>query len=87
MKTKKVTPSTQHMKYRKALVNAIATAGTDLDADVLLALTCHFVGQLIALQDQSRFSTAAVMQLVSENIEQGNKEAIDSLKFQTKGNA
>jgi hypothetical protein len=34
------------------------------------------MGQLIAMQDQRRFTSVMVMQLVSDNIEAGNQDAI-----------
>lgn len=80
-------PTAQQLKYRKALEGAIDSAGRDLQAAELLAVTSHFVGQLIALQDQSKYTNDQVLTLVIENIQQGNNEAVDKLLNETGGNA
>lgn len=87
MKTKAVQPNEKHLKFRKALEAAIAIGGADLQAEEILAVTAHFVGQLIALQDQRRYTSDAVMTLVTENIQKGNQEAVDNLLNATGGHA
>lgn len=47
-----------------------------LEPEEMLALACQLVGNLIALQDQRKYTTNAVMAMVSANIEVGNREAI-----------
>lgn len=81
------TPSVHHLALRRALEGAIAQHGATLDAVDLLAVTSHLVGQLIALQDQRRYTPALVMQLVQENIEQGNSEVVNSLLLGEGGRA
>lgn len=76
---KSVTPTAQHIAFRKALEEAIAKHGTTIDATDLLAILSHMVGQVIAMQDQRIYTPEVVMALVSSNIAQGNKEAFDSL--------
>lgn len=76
MKTKTMKPNFQQLQFRKGLEAAIAGPGADLQADELLAITCHFVGQLIALQDQRIYTSDMIMQLVRQNIEKGNQEAV-----------
>lgn len=87
MKTKSVAPNLKHLRYRKALENAIAQGGADLQAEELLAITVHFVGQLIAMQDRRRFTSDAVMTLVTGNIQQGNQEVLNKLLTETGGSA
>lgn len=50
-------------------------------------MVAHFLGQLIALQDQTRFKPDQVMTLVAQNIEAGNREVIDGLLNNTGGQA
>lgn len=87
MNTKTFAPSAQQLAFRGALEAAIAQHGTTLDAVELLAVTSHLVGQLIALQDQRRFTPAMVMQLVQDNIEQGNSEVVNGLLTGVGGHA
>jgi hypothetical protein len=62
-------PTPQQLAFRNALLETFRK----------LAVASHFVGQLIALQDQRRFTSATVMELVTRNVEQGNQDAINSL--------
>lgn len=87
IKTKSVRPNEKHLKFRKALENAIRDGGSELQADELLAITAHFVGQLIALQDQRKYTSEMIMELIIENIQKGNGEVIDKLTHETGGNA
>jgi len=85
--TKTAAPSVQQLAFRGALEAAIAQHGATLDATELLAVTSHLVGQLIALQDQRRYTPAMVMQLVQDNIEQGNSEVVNGLLAAEGGHA
>jgi hypothetical protein len=87
MKTKIVTPDERHLKFRKALEQSIREGGLELTAEEILAILSHFVGQVIALQDQTKYTTDMVMKLVTENIQTGNREAVNSLLAHTGGNA
>jgi len=87
MNTKTITPTEKHIAFRKSLEEAIRKSGQELQAEEILAITAHFVGQLVALQDQRKYTAEMVMTLVSENIEQGNKEAIEGLLNNTSGYA
>jgi hypothetical protein len=72
-------PTPQQLAFRNALLETFRKHGAEMDASELLAVASHFVGQLIALQDQRRFTSATVMELVTRNVEQGNQDAINSL--------
>jgi hypothetical protein len=87
VKTKSVDPSEKHLKFRKALEGALSNGGAELQADEILAITAHFLGQLIALQDQRKYDSEMVMALVTSNIQQGNSEAIAKLLNETGGSA
>jgi hypothetical protein len=72
-------PTEQHLAFRKAMEEAIRVHGAELDAVDLLAICSHFVGQLIALQDQSKLTPNMALSIVYKNIEQGNQEVIAGL--------
>ncbi|TIV36362.1 MAG: hypothetical protein E5V91_22815 [Mesorhizobium sp.] len=69
----------RHEALHEAFLAAIRKTASDMPAEEILAVTCVLVGQLIAMQDQRRFTPAAVMQLVSRNIEAGNQRVIADL--------
>jgi hypothetical protein len=79
-------PSTAQLAARKSL-EGVLREHQHLDAIELCAVTAHFLGQLIALQDQTKFTSAQVMELVAQNIEAGNQEVIDGLLGATGGTA
>lgn len=82
---KSAAPSAAQLAYRRALEQAMRDHGQDLDAIELLAVTCHMVGQLIALQDQRRYTPDQAMQIVSANIQRGNQEVVDQLLYAAPG--
>lgn len=75
----KINPNSKQLQFRKGLEEAIGKHGAELDAVELLAITSHFLGQLIALQDQRKYNSEQVLEIVQKNIQQGNIEAINSL--------
>jgi hypothetical protein len=77
MKTKLFTPNKAHLVYRGALEATLAGPGKDLDAMELLAIHANFLGQLIALQDSTKYTSDQVMQIVSRNIQHGNDAAVE----------
>lgn len=81
---KKTSPVYEQLK--DALVAALAQYGDKLTAQELLAVTSNLVGSIIACQDQSNMTPRAAMEIVTRNIEIGNKIQISSL-MKTMGNA
>ncbi|TPN11691.1 hypothetical protein [Mesorhizobium sp. B2-1-2] len=84
---KVVQPSAEHERLRLSLCSVIRRKAPDMAAEEILAIFCQIVGQLIALQDQRRFTSDSVMALVSANIEMGNQHAVDNLLSETAGTA
>lgn len=80
-------PNEQQLAFRHALEETIRTHGATLDAIELLAILSHLVGQVVALQDQRKYTGAKVMELVAENIEAGNRAVIEKLLSETGGHA
>jgi hypothetical protein len=57
-----------------------------LPAEQLLAIASNMVGKLVAMQDQRKYTAAAVMEVVAQNIEAGNAQMIAEL-MASKGSA
>lgn len=74
--TKGFKPDEQDQAFMKALKDQMPA---DMPAQRILAITSQFVGQLIALQDNSKITPDIAMQIVSENIEIGNRAALLTL--------
>jgi len=76
VKTTVRTPNDHHRQFRDELTAVLRKHASRLSAMEMLALAAHLVGQLIAMQDQRSLTPAMALKLVSDNIEQGNREAI-----------
>ena len=82
---KSLEPTAAHLAFMNDLKGAIARH-TNLNAQEMLAVTAQLVGNLIALQDQRTMTPEMPMAVVSENIEVGNRVAVEGL-LNTKGTA
>lgn len=71
---------------RQAVLNAISPYADRLGGAGMLAVVSHLVGQLCAMQDQRVVTPADCMRLVSENMQQGNRDAVAHL-LQSEGTA
>jgi hypothetical protein len=45
----------------------------------LLAIAANMLGKLVALQDQRKTSPAMAMEVVAQNLENGNKQVLDQI--------
>lgn len=70
-----VTATPRHEEMRLAVIAAMRPFD-DVPAIEQLAVLAVFVGQLVALQDSTRFSGDMIMALLASNIEMGNANAI-----------
>lgn len=77
-------PTQDHLDFMRDLKATIAVH-QHLSAEDMLAVVSQLVGSLVALQDQTKSSPSMVMEAVAQNIEVGNRMAIDVLT-NTKGN-
>lgn len=68
-----------HMAFRADMISLLAKHAGHLNAASMLAVSSHLVGQIIAMQDQRTMTGQRSLEIVMENIEQGNREAIDKL--------
>lgn len=74
MTTKK--PDQRHRALRATLIQTLAREFADLPGEEMLAVACQLVGQMIAMQDQRRYTPETIMKLVQANIEAGNQQAV-----------
>jgi len=79
-------PSSVAKEFNDATKALLAEFKDQLNAMEMLAVTAHLVGVLIALQDQRKVTREMALELVTQNIEAGNAEAIGSL-HETEGTA
>ena len=84
MKTKPVDALMK--EFNRAFENLLRQFGDRIDAQQMLAIASHAVGRLIALQDQRTMTKDMALQVVIQNIEVGNQEAIAKLT-DSKGSA
>jgi hypothetical protein len=73
-----VQPTERHKALRMKLIEIIQEElkKGDIPAIEQLAIVSYTVGQMIALQDQTKFNRDSVMRIVIKNIEEGNRQAI-----------
>lgn len=79
MATKSIEPNKYHTGFMNEMKRAMRKHGKNLTAEELLAIAAQLVGNLIALQDQRKYTSEMVMQIVSENIMIGNDTAVQGL--------
>lgn len=70
--------SKRHEEMRLAVIVAMRPFD-DVSAIEQLAVVSVFLGQLIAMQDQAKYSPQRVMEMVASNVELGNAEAITAV--------
>ena len=75
MKMKVKAPTKNHEAFRNDMVAALRKH-QHLPPDEMLAVAAYFVGQLLALQDQRKLTASMAMEIVAQNIEAGNQNAI-----------
>lgn len=85
-KLTKISPTERHKQFRSDLI-AVMRNYEDVPAVEALCVVSYLVGQLVALQDQTKFTPEQIMAHVSENIALGNSEAINELFANVKGKA
>jgi hypothetical protein len=57
-----------------------------LPAEEILAIAANMVGKILAMQDQRRITPAMGLEIISRNIEEGNRQVLAELGA-TKGSA
>ncbi len=77
----KLFPPTEDFEgFRQDMLALLHRRLGTLPADQMLAVAAYMVGQLVAMQDQRTLTPAMAMQIVSANIEKGNRDVIVALR-------
>lgn len=79
MRTKKVKPPIHVVRARAKLLAVLSEVGKDVTDTELLALLSYTVGQCLALQDQRSLTPEQGLDLINQNIQQGNLDAVSNL--------
>lgn len=83
--TSPVSPSEHHQALMAAMKDTLKTHGMELSPLEWLAIASQFVGILTAIQDQRKFTSDEIMEIVGANIEQGNRDYVQFAMLNTKG--
>jgi len=78
MSPKFVEATSEHESFRDDLIKAISNH-KHLSSEEMLALTAHFLGQLLAAQNQKTMGIERGIRIIQDNIQQGNYEAVQSI--------
>lgn len=79
-------PTKADESLRMKVLDLVRKEMSDMPAERILAIMAYTVGQLVAMQDQRKFTPAMAMQLVASNIEAGNADVIAKLSSTSEGN-
>ena len=79
---KSATPAPAHQEIRDDLIAMLRNKAdaTGIPAEEVLAIVANTVGQLMALQDQTKYTKDQIINLVVTNIEAGNAHALAKIK-------
>jgi hypothetical protein len=86
LKTSLHKPTIDQQAFRNDAVRLLNEYAGKLSAVEMLALGSHLVGQILALQDHRSMTPDRAMEIVKQNIEQGNREVVDEM-MASKGKA
>lgn len=71
----------KHEAFFQSVIQLMRTA--ELEPMEMLAVLSNMVGKCIAYQDQRKYTSSQIMDVVRMNIEIGNKQVIDKLMNST----
>jgi len=77
----------KHETFYQEIIRLLNKHAGHLDAIEMLAIAANMVGKMIAMQDQRKYQSVEIMNLVARNIEEGNRQAIAELLFSSGGKA
>ena len=79
MAIKAIRAKPEHEVAYQDLVALVSKHADKMTAMEILAVAANMVGKLAAMQDQRKMTPEAVMELIAQNVEVGNKTVIDEL--------
>jgi len=71
MKKRTIKPTEAHQLFHRD-ITTVMSAHPNLTPVEYLCLMAQLVGQLAGLQDQTKYTSEAVMTMIAENIKEGN---------------
>lgn len=71
-----VQPTLSMEIFRQQLLKLLDQHSGHLDSTVMLGVAAYAVGQMMALQDAKKYKPQQIIELVQNNIELGNKDAV-----------
>ena len=77
---KTIRTSVDHDAFRQDVLDVLAKHGSKLNAEEMLALLANMTGQMAAMMDRRKFTPKQVIDLISENLQYGNKVVVDKLQ-------
>lgn len=86
MKTRLHVAAPEHEVAYQDIVALVRKHGEHLSAVEMLAIAANMLGKLCAMQDQRSLTPAMVMEIVAQNVEEGNRQAVANIQ-QSKGSA
>jgi uncharacterized protein YejL (UPF0352 family) len=74
MKTKQ--PTVDHEAFRNDMIAVMDKHAGALDSAEMLALAAYTTGQIMAMMDARKWTSALALEVITKNIEAGNAQAI-----------
>ena len=79
MKTRLHTAAPEHEVVYQELVALVRKHADHLSSVEMLAIAANMLGKLVAMQDERTMTSEMAMEIVAQNIEEGNRQAIEQL--------
>ena len=86
MATKRFKVTARHEQFRLDLLKAMRRY-EDVPSIELLCVASQLVGQLVAMQDQTRYTNSEIMELIADNVQEGNRLVTEGMFGNTDGSA
>ena len=86
MKTRLQVANPEHEIAYQDLVALVRKHAGHLSSMEMLAIASNMLGKLVAMQDQRTVTPAMCMEIVAQNIEEGNRQAVAEVQ-NSKGSA
>lgn len=86
MKTKRHIARPEHEIAYQDIVALVRKHAEHLSSVEMLAIAANMLGKLLAHQDQRTMTSEVAMEIVAQNIEEGNRQAIAEV-MKSKGSA
>lgn len=74
-------------QFRLDMLKTLKAHTGDLAPDHMLAVAAYTVGQILAMQDQTKITSEEAVTLVQENMQLGNEHVISQVSGQPAGHA